>query len=216
MKRNIFIFTLLFLLLPIFTYAGKIDRVEISPAAMVNLAEGHAGAMMGGTLTGDVFLTGNFALRTTIGFTKERYYPSELDYAEADYSFWLSFAPYAELNVGERWRPYVAFTGTFGNGGGGNTANLPQVGFEQSPYTRVQPVSSSDNFYSLGGTLGSKVRLFGSVSAFVEASYYFYSHFSDRGTFYQTGQPYLDQAYNFQDNPAYFSFGLTYTIDFKK
>ncbi|MBN1211064.1 MAG: hypothetical protein JXA92_00670, partial [candidate division Zixibacteria bacterium] len=209
MNRKIIIFILSLLLLPVFTLAGTVDRIEISPAAMVNLAEGHAGAMMGGSLTGDVFLTSNFALRTTLGFTKERYYPSELDYADADYSFWLSFAPYAELSVGERWRPYVAFTGTFGNGGGGNTANLPQVGFEQSPYSSVQPVSTTNNFYSLGGTLGSKVSLFGPVSAFVEASYYFYSHFSNRGTFYQTGYPYLDQAYHFQDNPAYLSFGLT-------
>jgi hypothetical protein len=216
MTRKIIILTLSILILPVFTLAGSVDRVEISPAAMVNLAEGHTGAMMGGALTTDVFLSSHFALRTTLGFTKERYYPSELDYADADYSFWLSFAPYVELSVGEKWRPYVAFTGTFGGGNNYNTANLPQVGFEQSPYARVQPVSTSDNFYSLGGTLGSKLTLFGPVSAFVEASYYFYSHFSDRGKFYQTGYPYLDQAYHFQDNPAYLSFGLTYSIDLKK
>ncbi|MDD3730877.1 MAG: hypothetical protein PHU88_00680 [candidate division Zixibacteria bacterium] len=214
MKRNIFILGLLLMFLPVLALGGGVDRVEISPSAMVNLAEGHTGAMMGGALNGDIFLTASFALRTTIGFTKLRYYPSELDYADADYSFWLSFAPYMELNIGNRWRPYLALTGSFGSGDY-NMTTMPVAGFEQAPFTRIQPVTTRNNFYSLGGTLGSKFRLFGPLSAFVEASYYFYSHFSNRGTFYMTGYPYLDQAYHFEENPAYLSFGLTYQINLK-
>ncbi len=214
MIRKLFVFGLLLLIFPLSATGKGIKKIEISPAVMVNLAEGHAGAMMGGILTGDMFLTANFALRTTIGFTKLRYYPSELDYADADYSFWLSFAPYMELNIGNRWRPYLAVTGSFGSSDY-NTTTIPVAGFEQAPFTRIQPVTTRNNFYSLGGTLGSKFRLAGPISAFVEASYYFYSHFSNRGTFYMTGYPYLDQAYHFNENPAYLSFGLTYQINMK-
>jgi len=191
-----------------------VERVEISPAALVNLSQSHSSSFMGGAVTGDVFLSQNFALRTTVGFTKNRYYPEELNYNDADYSFWMSFAPYFEMNVGRHWRPYVSFSGSFGSGNAGSSLSVP-ANLEQSPYAQMRPVSSRDNLFSLGGTVGSKFKVYGSISLFAEASYYFYSN-ADNFTFSMSGYPYLDQTYSAQNNPAYFSFGLTYAFDVKK
>ncbi|MFZ5980622.1 MAG: hypothetical protein ACOYVF_08300, partial [Candidatus Zixiibacteriota bacterium] len=158
--------------------------------------------------------TQNFALRTTVGFTKNRYFPEELDYRDADYSFWLSFAPYLEMNVGSNWRPYISFSGSFGSGAPASSLSVP-ANMQQAPAAQMQRVSSHDNLFALGGTVGNKFKLYGSVSLFAEASYYFYSN-ADDFTFSMSGYPYLDQAYRAESNPAYFSFGLTYAFDVKK
>ena len=175
---------------------------------------------MGGAVTGDMFFSENFALRTTIGFTKDRHYPADLDYADADYGFWLSVAPYVQLNVGNTWRPYVSFLGSFGMGSSQapNSINGPAPGFDlgRYPVSQVQPVTTRDSQYSLGGSLGSKVRLSGNISLFAEISHIFYSNVSDRGTFYNTGEIYLDQAVNVDKNPTYLAFGLTYSLDLGK
>jgi hypothetical protein len=92
-----------------------------------------------------------------------------------------------------------------------SAAGLPP-NFNQSPAGQMQPAATHDQFYSLGGAIGGKFRLAGSVSLFAEVSHFFYSSLSDRGTFYQTGSPYLDQAYNAKRNPTYLSLGLTYEL----
>ena len=193
-------------------YAGGIERVDISPAVIVNMAEGHAGSFMGGSVTGDVFFSRAFALRTTIGFTKERYYPSNLDYADADYGFWLSFAPYAELNFGDRVMPYMALLGTFTTGSGGPTAAQP-IGMEQKPYSRLNDDVRNDSFYSLGVTLGSKLRLAGPVSVYGELSHYFFTSVSDSKAYFGPGPGSFDRQYDFEHNPTYLSFGLSYSLD---
>ena len=213
MKKYIVGSVLIVLVILATSARGGVERVEISPAALVNLSQGHAGSFMGGAVTGDIFMSKNFALRTTVGFTKNRYYPEELDYTNADYSFWLSFAPYLEMNVGNNLRPYVSFSGSFGSGNSGSSLSVP-ANLQQSPYAQMQPVNSRDNLFSLGGTVGSKFKVYGSISVFAEASYYFYSN-ADNFTFSMSGYPYLDQAYNAQNNPAFFSFGLTYAFDVK-
>ena len=193
--------------------AGQIKRIEVTPVSMVNLSQGHAGAFMGGALTGDFFLTDQFALRTTIGYTKDRYFPEEIDYTEADYTFWLQFAPYYEIFLSDSWKPYLLLIGTFNLGGGRNISSLQPVGMNQAPYNQLRPEATNEYLYSFGGSLGSKFKLFGPVSLFAEATYYFYTHFSDRGGLYNSGYIYQDQSYNRQENPAYLSLGLSYTFD---
>ena len=193
-------------------FAKGIERVDISPAVIVNMADGHAGSFLGGSLTGDVFFSRAFALRTTIGFTKERYYPSDLNYADADYGFWLSFAPYAELSLGDRVMPYMALLGTFTTGGGGPTVAQP-IGMEQKPITRLNNDIRAESFYSLGVTLGSKLRLAGPVSMYGEVSHYFFTSISDSKVYFGPGAGSFDRRYDFEHNPTYLSFGLTYSLD---
>ena len=219
MKRQMILLVLLLVALPLLATASGIKRVEISPSALMNLGSGHSGAFMGGALTGDLFFSETFAFRTTIGFSKDRFFPSELDYADADYRFWLSMAPYVQLNVGTVWRPYVSFLGSFGMGSANAPNSLPGVpafDLDRSPLSQIQPASSRDSQYSLGGSLGSKLLISGNVWLFAEISHIFYSNVSDRGTFYNTGQIYLDQSLNVDKNPTYVSFGLTYAIDLSK
>jgi hypothetical protein len=217
MKKSAILLILVLLAVPMLVSAGGLKRVEISPAALVNLGSGHGGQFMGGSVTGDFYFTRSVAFRTTIGFSKDRYYPVDLDYADADYQFWLSMAPYFQLNVGNTWKPYVSLIGSFGVGSRYAQSTLnPAFGMDRSPYQRVQPATTRDAFYSLGGSLGSKFRLTGPVSLFVEVSHFFYNNLSDRGTFYYTGFPYLDQAYNPDKNATYLSFGLSYELDLGK
>jgi hypothetical protein len=215
-KISLFV-TILLVALPIGIRAG-VDRLEVSPSALINMAEGHSGDFMGGAVTTDLFFNRSFALRTTIGFTRNRYFPKELPYEQADYGFWLSFAPYAELNVGNRVRPYLAVLGTF-TAGGYNASHRQPVGFETAPVARLQSeAGSGGSFYSFGLTVGSKVRLAGSIYAFTELSHYLFTSITqpdNREYFGVDGTPFA-RSFDFEHNPTYLSFGLTYGFDIGK
>ena len=195
--------------------AGGVERVDVSPAVLVNMAEGHSGDYMGAAITGDVFFGKALALRTTVGFTKERYYPAELDYADADYGFWLSLAPYAELNVGDRVMPYLALLGTFTTGTQPIAAPTP-IGMEQAPYARVSQDARNSSFYSLGVSLGSKLRIAGPVAVYGEFSHYFFTSTTDSKVYYGPELGPFGREYDFERNPTYISFGLTYSLDLSK
>jgi hypothetical protein len=214
MKSKLIIAGLLLIVLP-FGADAKITRIEISPSVLMNLAQGHSGALMGGAITGDVFWNRSFAIRTTVGFTKDRYYPSELDYAQSDYGFWLSFAPYGQLNLGKTASPYMAFLGTFSSGGGSYAPQNQMFAFETAPVTQIRAAGGSAASFSLGLTLGTKVRLMGDVKAFAEVSHYLYSSLSrpdSRVYFGYDGAdgPPIARFFDLEHNPTYFSFGLTY------
>lgn len=220
MKRTAILLVIVLIALPLALTAGSIKRIEISPATLINYSEGHSGAFMGGTLTGDVYFARSIALRTTVGFTKDRYYPSELSYDEANYSFWLSMAPYAELNVAGRFKPYLAVLGSFGTYGGQETSTISgyqigSFGLGRSPATTIQPVSNRQAMYSFGATVGGKFRVSGPVSVFAELNHFFYTNTPAQGAYY-TGYPYLDQAYSLKKNPTYLSLGLSYELDLGK
>lgn len=220
MKRTAIALIAVIVALPLALSAGTVKRVEISPATLINFSEGHSGAFMGGTLTGDVYFSRSFAMRTTVGFTKDRYYPSELNYDDANYSFWLSMAPYAELNVAGRFKPYLAVLGSFGTFGGQDASGftaMPGGAFDlgRTPAADIQPVSTRKAMYSFGATIGSKFRVSGPVSVFAELNHFFYTNTPAQGIYY-TGYPYLDQAYNLKKNPTYLSLGLSYELDLGK
>ncbi len=204
---------LVLFMLPLSGYAG-VERVEISPSVMVNLAEGHSGTFMGGALTGDVFFARGVAIRTTIGLTKSRYYPAELDYNEADYGFWLSFAPYIEMFSGERVRPYLAVLGTFSTSGeyAGNPG-APAFGLDRAPVSRLQYDARDQSFYSLGLSLGSKFQVVGPVSVFGEFTHYFFSSISDDVVYFGPELGPFGREYDFEHNPTYLSFGLSYSFE---
>lgn len=191
--------------------AGAIKQVEISPAMLVNMGEGHSGQFMGGAITGDLFFTPNWALRTTVGFTKDRSFPSEADYSRAEYGFWLSFAPYAELNVANRVRPYVALLGTFSTGAS-NRSVAPPIGMEQSPYARLQQDARNQSYYSLGVTAGSKLRVAGPVHVYAEVSHFFYTSVSDREVYFGPGEYFFDREFDFERNPTYLSVGVSLKV----
>ncbi len=192
--------------------AASVKRVDISPSALINMAEGHAGQYMGGALTGDVFFGEHWALRTTVGFTKNRNFPAEADYGDAEYGFWLSFAPYAELNIGDRARPYVALLGTFTTGSQRQYLS-PPVGMEQSPFARLQRDARRQSYYSLGLTAGSKLKVAGPVHIYAEISHFFYTSLADSEVYFGPGEYLFDQRFDFERNPTYLSFGLTFSIN---
>lgn len=192
-----------------------IDRVDISPALVVNLGQGHSGSAMGAAITGDVFFNQSFAFRTTVGFTKDRYYPRNQDYSEADYGFWLTLAPYAELNVGNAVRPYISFLGSFSTSGSGQAASTP-LGMNDAPVARLSTAPTRANAYSFGGSLGSKVHLSGPISLFGEVTHYFYSSISNAGSFNSPGLPDVTFNYDWNETPTYLSIGLSYSLDFDK
>ena len=86
------LFLLSLFLLPAGLAAGE-RRIDISPAVLMNLTDGHAGAFMGGAFSADLYLTKAIAIRSTVGYTKDRVYPSNRPYSDANYRTWASFAP---------------------------------------------------------------------------------------------------------------------------
>ena len=197
------------------TFAG-VDRVDISPAFVMNLGQGHSGSAMGMAVTGDIFFSQSFAIRTTLGFTKDRYFPSDRSYSEADYGFWLAVAPYAELNVGGAWRPYVSFLGSFSGGSANQTGAASPLGMGQAPVARLAPAATRDNAFSLGGSVGSKLRLAGPISLYGEITHFFYSSLSNPGTFNNSVLPDVTFNYDWNETPTYLSLGLSYSLDFSK
>jgi len=193
--------------------ASGVKRVDISPSVLVNMAEGHSGNYMGGAITGDVFFNKHWALRTTVGFTKNRNYPAEADYGDTGYGFWLSFAPYAELNIGDRARPYVALLGTFSTGSSSTRYFDTPIEMDRSPYARLQQDARRRSHYSLGLTAGSKLKIAGPVHVYAEISHFFYTSISDSEVYFGPGEYFFDQQFDFERNPTYLSFGLTFSID---
>ena len=209
------IIVLVVLLLPLSAFSG-IKRVDISPATLINLNEGHSGAFMGGSLTADLYMTRSFAFRTTVGFTKDRYFPADRSYSESDYGFWLSLSPYYQVNLIPGISPYLALLGTFTSGSGVNRTVAAPVGFQQSPFNRLQQNARSQGFYSLGASLGSKFKLAGPISLFGEVSHFFYSSVSDNRITFGASEFFPGQEFEFQRNPTYLSFGLSYSLPFSK
>jgi len=191
--------------------AGAIKKVEISPAVLVNMGEGHSGRFMGGAVAGDLFFAPHWALRTTVGFTKDRTFPANADYSRAEYGFWLSFAPYAELNIANTARPYVALLGTFSTGAS-NRSVSPPIGMEQSPFARLQQDARNQSYYSLGVTAGSKLKVAGPVLVYAEISHFFYTSVSDREAYFGPGEYFFDRQFDFERNPTYLSVGLTLQV----
>lgn len=193
-----------------------IDRVDISPAALFSLDNGRTGAAMGGALTGDIFFAKQFAVRTTVGFTKNRYFPENSDYSEADYGLWLSLAPYVETSIGKTLRPYAAIQGTFTSGGSSGYYRANRIVSPTAPAARLSTAATRDNAYSFGATLGSKVRLVGSVSMFAEVTHIFFTSFLNKNGSFVDGLPDVSLNYDFDENPTYISVGLSYSFDFGK
>jgi hypothetical protein len=191
--------------------------VDISPATLVSLDPGRTGAAMGGALTGDIFFNGNFALRTTFGFSKDRYYPEDLNYSDADYGFWMSIAPYGEIQIARGLiRPYAAVLGSFSTGGN-RAANIrSSIISPQAPASRLPVAATRDNAYSFGATLGSKFRVAGPVSLYAEVTHFFFTSFLQTNPTTLNSVPDITFNYDFDDNPTYLSIGLTYTFSLKR
>jgi hypothetical protein len=214
MTRSLILFAAL--LLSAAAVSAGVDRVDISPAFVMNLGQGHSGSAMGMAVTGDLFFNRTFAVRTTVGFTKDRYFPSDRAYSEADYGFWLALAPYAELNVGNAWRPYVSLLGSFSSGTANQSAGGTPMGMGQAPVARLAPAATRDNAFSLGGSLGSKLRIAGPVSLYGEVTHFFYSSLSQPGTFTNSSIPDVTFNYDWNETPTYLSLGLSYSLDFSR
>ena len=69
-------FLIIALLMTPMTSMAGLKRIDVSPSTLINLNEGHSGEFMGGAITADFYMTNTFALRTTVGLTRDRYYPS--------------------------------------------------------------------------------------------------------------------------------------------
>ena len=191
--------------------SAGVSRVEISPSALVTLNNSYSGNAMGGSVTADAFFNRTFALRATLGYTKQRYYPEGMDYSNANYGFWMSVAPYLEMNTGSFLRPYIAVLGTF-TGGTGRYYTPSPIGMELKPYVRAQQAARATAFYSFGATLGSKLHVAGPVSVHAEISHYVYTSISDPKVIYAPELGPLGREYDFKRNPTYLSFGLTYSF----
>jgi hypothetical protein len=208
-------YLIVLLVVPVSISAGGVDRVDISTSTLVNLAEGHSGAFMGGAVSGDLFFSKSVGLRTTVGFTRSRYYPSDLNYSESDYGFWLSLAPVLQLDIGNRVKPYLAILGTFSGGSDRNQPTAP-LNMSQPPFARLNRDARRWHAYSLGASIGSKLRLAGPVHLFGEVSHFFYTSISDQEVYFGPGDYFFDQEFDFERNPTYLSIGLTYSLDLMK
>ena len=198
-------------LLPLSGSAG-IDRIDVAPAGLVSLNQGHSGQFMGGALTTDLYFTRSFAFRGTIGFTKDRRYPAELDYSQADYGFWLSMAPYYQINLGRSVSPYLTLLGTFASGSYPNRSVAPPIGMERAPFARLQQDARDQGYFSLGASLGTKVRLSGPVHVFGEISHYFFTTVSDDRVVFGTDQLFPGREFDLERNPTYISLGLSFSF----
>jgi hypothetical protein len=217
MKKTLILTIMILVITAVIANAG-VQRIEISPSLLMNLADGHSGSLMGGALTADVFFNRSFALRTTVGLTKDRYFPADRDFSESDHSFWLSLAPYGELHVGSTLKPYIAVLGTFTTGSSYSYRASP-VGFDNAPVERIRnDRGSSLSSYSFGLSVGSKVRLTGSTHLFAEVSHYFYTSITDpdRDVYFGVNGTPFARSFDFERNPTYISAGLTYGFDLKK
>lgn len=196
--------------------AGK-RRIDISPAALVSLNEGHSGAYMGGAVSVDIYATRGFAMRTTIGYTKDRYFPANLDYDLADYNFWASFAPYVEVPIGGGLlNPYVAFLGTvIASGGNAPAVRVPHQ-FSQAPVGQLGYDNGRFTSYSLGLTVGTKVPIASPVSVFAEVTHYFYTNVTDLESASSASSQLFGRSLDFERNPTYLSLGLTYSLNLFK
>lgn len=211
---RIFTICLVTLLAAPVAFAGGPERIDVSPGVMMNLGTGHSGSFMGGAVTGDLFFTKSFALRATIGYTKDRYYPSDMDYSNSDHGFWLSIAPYAQLNFGNRVMPYVALLGTF-SGGSNQRHDVQPIGMETAPYSRIQQESRNNSAWSLGASLGTKVRLTGPVQMYAEVSHYFYSSINRDEVYFGPGNDLIGRNFDFEHNPTYLTVGLSYSLSLR-
>lgn len=194
--------------------SAGVSRIDVSPTVLVNMGTGHAGAAMGGAVTGDFFFNRSFAVRTTVGFTKDRYFPEEADYSDADYGFWLSVAPYTELNIANAWRPYVAFLGSFSTGNTYAANTVRPMGMENAPVSRLNSAATRANAYSFGATLGNKIHVSGPVSIYAEITHFFYTSFATNRSSFSSGIPDVTFNYNWDNNPTYLSLGLSYSFSF--
>ena len=197
-------------ILPVSGMAG-IKKIDLSPAALVNLNEGHSGKFMGGSLAADLFFTRSFAFRTTVGFTKDRRFPSELDYSESKYGFWLSMAPYYQINLTNSVSPYLTLLGTFTSGNSPNRSVAPPIGMEQTPFARLNQDVRDQGYFSLGASVGTKVRLAGPVQLFGELSHYFFTTVSDDKVVSGTGQ-WFGREFDLERNPTYISMGISISL----
>ncbi len=196
--------------------AGGPTRLDISPAALMYVGAGHGGQFMGGAVTGDLLFNRGFGLRTTIGFTKNRYYPHALDYADADYGFWLSIAPYAEMSFAGTVRPYLAVLGTFSSGPADYERPWGPDTHQLAPVNRIQGAQNRATAYSFGATIGTKLNVGGPVALYAELTHYFFTSVSpDRATF-DNGVPDIAFNYAWDRTPTYLSVGLTYSVSLKK
>ena len=193
--------------------AAREHRLEIAPAMVTNLAKGHAGSFMGGSLTADYYFSDWAGLRTTLGFTKERYYPAELDYSDANYGFWLSVAPMAQANIGGVLRPYVAFLGTISGVGQRRSSGQPLAGLELSPVRNLgYDDRASQTLFSLGASIGTKLVIAGPVSLFGEVTHYVYSHVTTAENYFPESAMAFGRPLDFERNPTYLSLGLVYSL----
>lgn len=216
MKRQAILTALTVLTIASVANAG-IKRIDISPSALINLNDGHQGEFLGGAVTGDFYMSGPFAIRTTLGFTKNRFFPSDADFSQADYDFWVSVAPYVEANIGGHIRPYLAILGSFGTSNNLGRFNRGVPGFEQAPVNQFSNGGlSSASYYSFGLSLGSKVHVEGPVSIFAEVTHYFYSNTFDSEDFFSAESSFLGRTLDFERDPTYISMGLSYSFDLSK
>jgi len=199
-------------LTPVVALGGSIDRIELSPGTMVNLASGHAGKFMGGSLGADLFFSKALAIRTTVGYTRDRYYPSDRDYSQSDYGLWLSLAPCTQFDLGNRVKPYLALLGTFSSGSNRHYSMHP-LGTEQTPYARLQADARRNSAWSIGASVGTKVRLSGPIHVYGEVSHYFYSSISRGEVYFGPDSYLLGREFDFERNPTYATLGLSYSLD---
>ncbi len=188
-------------------------RIDVSPAILYNLGSGHSGELMGGAVTGDFFLNRWFAVRTTLGYTRDRYFPPDEDYDAADHGLWFSVAPYAEISAIGTVRPYLAVLGTFAASGTSGTPARPIVQNELAPVNRLQTANGANNAWSLGGTVGAKLAVAGPVSIYGEVTHFFYSSISRLSGTFDNGLPDVTFNYDWDRSPTYLSLGLSYSFE---
>ena len=210
------------------TAAAGIDRIDISPMALVNLSEdngiGDNTRLLGGAVAGDFYFSHNLAIRATVGYVRNLYNTqvSRIDQLFTDaepiddpnYSLRFSISPYAETNLGGGIRPYVTFNGSFAHSGGMTT----QVSDIRSPVgssisnSQYLPADRSGlSYYELSGSVGLKVPLAERISLFTEISHRFYSDY-DTDFYYDAETAYRQVPFGFNEYNTLLSFGLSYSI----
>ena len=209
--KSLLTITLFIAALAVTAEAGP-KRVDVSPAILYNLGSGHSGELMGGAVTGDFFLNRWFAVRTTLGYTKDRYFPPDENYDDADHGLWFSVAPYAEISALGTVRPYLAVLGTFAASGAGGAPARPIVQNELAPVNRLQTANGTNNAWSLGGTVGAKLAVAGPLAIYGEVTHFFYSSISRSTDTFNTGLPDVTFNYDWDRSPTYLSLGMSYSF----
>ncbi len=209
--RFITVLLLALVVVPSTLLAGE-KRLDISPAVLMNLSEGHGGSFMGGAVSADLYLTKALAIRSTLGYTKDRVFPSNRPYGEANYRTWASFAPYVEANIGNRIRPYLALQGSITASTSNHNLRRAPIGFEQAPVANLQNEYRANSYFSTAVTLGTKLQLTRPLALFAEVSHFFYSTVSDDDVFVAPVSGMGGGGFDFERNPTYASFGLSYSF----